>query len=84
MGKGILDISIELLQQILLMPEGMTIEEFYQDMGRGQLRIFVEHVDIPASVPGDWLPRVELRYVRQHIDHVALDNWTVVEGYPGD
>ena len=83
MGKGILDVGIEFLQQILLMPEGMTIEDFHQDMDRGRLRIFVEHGDIPSSVPGDWLPRVELRYVSQHIDHVALDNWTVVEGFPG-
>jgi len=82
MNTGILDCSLEVLGGALLLPEGMTITDATLDAPNNALRIFVQHEDIPAVGPGDWLPLIDVQYEQHQIKHVTLKSWRAVEGYP--
>jgi len=83
MGTGILDVSIELLQEALLMPDGMAIDDVIIDEERNKMRIFVRHVDIPQVGPGDWYPRVNMRLgTFDREPRTVLESWDVTDGGP--
>jgi len=83
MGTGILDVSIELLQEFLLIPDGMTIDDVIIDKERNKMRIFVKHADIPQVGPGDWLPRVNMRLATVLVEpRTILEGWDVSDGGP--
>lgn len=81
MSLGILDVTIELLQQALLMPDGMVIHDILIDEKRNMMRLFVEHVDIPRVVPGAFFPRVNMRLrMFDREPRVMLESWDVTDG----
>jgi len=83
MSTGILDVSIELLQEALLMPDGMAIDDVIIDEERNEMRIFVQHADIPQVGPGDWYPRVNIRLATVDREpRTVLDSWDVTDGGP--
>jgi len=82
MGKGIIEITMELLpsllERALMLPDGMTIEAasatYYFDRNVWLFRVEDEH--IPPTEKGKKLPYVDLNYERLEDGSVILAGWT--------
>ena len=98
MGKGRITISAELLEQMMLLPEGMSIVAVkaadLDTAGPRCVAFLAEHPDIMETAAGDEYPDIEIHYAAEYVGcgrliPVAvprLDEWRVVEklaGYTG-
>jgi len=90
MGKGVFEITPELLESVLLLPEGMKILKIEQDQhyfNYDTYLVMVEHEDIPDKEECERLPRVELTYQKLYDEdtdksEVILSGWTTREERP--
>ena len=82
MGKGIFEITPDLLESVLLLPEGMKIIKIQQNhrFERDVYSVMVGHDDIPTREPGDLLPRIRLEY-RTYYDEQSTMRQTVLSDW---
>ena len=65
MANGILEINAAYLQEMLLLPKGMRIEDMVTtplDRMNGRLTIIINHESIPEVTEGAALPYIQVTY----------------------
>ena len=79
MGKGYFEITPELFESALLLPEGMKILKVNQHVkfDFDLYSVMVEHPDIPDREEGELLPRVVLTYQKLY-DKVAGEDVSIL------
>ena len=94
MGKGRLTISAELLEQMMLLPEGMSLVAVktseLDGVGERNVEFLAEHQDIMETSGDDECPDIEIRHAAEYVDCgrlvpvsiPRLDKWRVAEKYP--
>ena len=75
MSTGVLDVSIELLQEALLLPDDMEITGAYIDVGRKEMRLFVQHPCIRMPLVGEEYRRVELQFAKSALPLRTSRGW---------
>ena len=85
MGKGIFEITPELLESVLLLPEGMKILKIQQDhkFNYDTYLVMVEDEHIRRVEPGKQLPEIKLEYKTYYEagsdkGETRLSGWTTV------
>lgn len=73
------DLSIELLQQMLKLPEGTTIQRFFpSNRVTGAITIVVTHPDFPMVYWGDWIPEI-YPFVSLVDGRLVFERWDSLE-----
>ena len=94
MGKGRLTISAEMLEQMMLLPEGMSLVAVraagLDGVGTRDVEFIAEHPDIGEEDDGGGYPDIDIRHATEYVDcgrlvQVSiprLDKWRVAGKYP--
>lgn len=74
---AILRVAPELLEEILMMPDGMRIISVKDDPFGGAIEILVQHADIPKCEPSALPPDIAPTYsvVHGHDPHTFTADW---------
>ena len=60
------DVSFALVKEMLLLPEGTTIDRIADSEYPGCLRVFVNHPDLPPVLWGATIPRISPSYTAEY------------------
>jgi hypothetical protein len=89
MGRAIVPLTGQFLESALMMPEGMKILGYRDNMMFDSIDIYVESPDLPETPEGTQAPRLPVTFVNVHWDPwlypVGLDESTpIYEGVASD
>ena len=78
MGKAIIDISAELLRELLFLPDGASVLYSLQAVWPETIRLVIDAPGIPDAVPEHALPQVTATFRREEVPStVTFLSWGI-------